>query len=593
MPTAQSKNTSGTPHNRAANLVGLVLDTLEADHPARAPAQEAFNLISGEEEFLEKYSSELIVPRGHKVEESEVRSVWAELLKATEEADWKQLKAEGKTQFELQAGMCSGAYEAVALQQLALLGKSTSVLEIGVFTGTATLALGLLPSVKHITALDVEPFLVDFDSPYWERAGVKDKIDFRIAPALESLKKLQGERHEGFDFVFIDADKPSYPDYVQSVLDLGLLKEGGVILADNTLYKGYPWAPPGDSSASTVTSRKYTEDNGTRNKSGAEASKGIHDFNTFVRDHPGLETVILPIRDGVFGRLNRLLSTALSSTEPSSAAHAPLTEAYTLSSRLEPYLSRNSNELIVPRSHPVDEGTVRRVWEDLLRETKEHDWEAKWKEGKMQWRVFPGMCSGSYEATVLQHFGLLLRPKRVLEIGVFTGTATLALALLPSVERVVALDIEPYLKEFSTPYWEKAGVEGKIDYPVAPAGETLEKLAAEGAEGFDLIFIDADKTGYQGYVQAILEKGLLNEDGVILADNTLGNGRPFAPSTDGQRFGPPNWLSPEQAKEAEEGGVDPRTKAIDDFNQWVADHPDLEVVQLPIRDGISVIRRRV
>jgi len=113
--------------------------------------------------------------------------------------------------------------------------KPKSILEIGVFTGTATLALALLPSVEHITALDIEPFLAEFVKPAWDTAGVSSKIDFRIAPALDSLKQLTAESHPGFDTVFIDADKPGYRGYVEQVLQGGLLKEGGVILAVRSL----------------------------------------------------------------------------------------------------------------------------------------------------------------------------------------------------------------------------------------------------------------------------------------------------------------------------------------------------------------------
>jgi hypothetical protein len=121
------------------------------------------------------------------------------------------------------------------------------------------LALALVPSITQVVALDIEPYLETFNRPYWTRAGVSSKIDFRIAPALESLAKLKEEGHEGFDLVFIDADKPSYRAYVEQVLELGLLKENGVILAvspaatsalvpalnrfrsqDNTLYKVAP-----------------------------------------------------------------------------------------------------------------------------------------------------------------------------------------------------------------------------------------------------------------------------------------------------------------------------------------------------------------
>ncbi|GAA6008876.1 hypothetical protein JCM10207_001754 [Rhodosporidiobolus poonsookiae] len=299
MPTLTTKHTGGTPHTRAAALLSTALSSLDPSHPSYAALSEAHTLVAGEEDYLEKHSSGLIVPSTHGVGADEVREVWEELLKATEETDWKALKDEGKTKWELGAGMCSGEFEAVVLQNLALMAKSTSVLEIGVFTGTATLALALLPSVTHITALDLEPYLPVFVAPYWTRAGVASKIDFRIAPALDSLRALSDEKHSGFDFVFIDADKPGYESYVRAILELGLLREGGVILADNTLYKGYPWSPPSPAGLRTSSSAAYGEKNGTNNQSASEATQGIQGFNTFVHSHPELETCVLPARDGI------------------------------------------------------------------------------------------------------------------------------------------------------------------------------------------------------------------------------------------------------------------------------------------------------
>lgn len=306
MPTYQTKTTGGTPITRAARLLESALSTSSASGgrgSSSSALQEAHALISGEEDYLERNSSELIVPRSHAKSENEVRTVWNELLEMTQETDWAQLKDQSRTKFELGAGMCSGPYEAVVLQNLGLLQRTRSVLEIGVFTGTATLALALVPSVTEIVALDVEPYLKETVEPYWNRAGVLDKIDFRIAPALESLAALAEAKHEPFDLVFIDADKPSYKAYVQAVLDGGLLSTDGVILADNTMYKGYPWVTPGAFSDSTGAGGDgegdFAQSNRTNNKSKNEATAGIDDFNTFVRKHPDLETVMLPIRDGV------------------------------------------------------------------------------------------------------------------------------------------------------------------------------------------------------------------------------------------------------------------------------------------------------
>ena len=121
-----------------------------------------------------------------------------------------------------------------------------------------------------------------------------------------------------------------------------------------------------------------------------------------------------------------------------------------------------------------------------------------------------GQCAGSYEATVLQQLALNGRSKRVLEIGIFTGTSTasrrpflrnarsrsrakniisrhsqLALALLPLVDKVVGLELEGFMEEFDRPFWEQAGVSGKIETKIGPALDALAELAATGTEPFD------------------------------------------------------------------------------------------------------------
>jgi caffeoyl-CoA O-methyltransferase len=110
--------------------------------------------------------------------------------------------------------------------------------------------------------------------------------------------------------------------------------------------------------------------------------------------------------------------------------------------------------------------------------------------------------------------------KRILEIGVFTSTTTVGLALLPFVEHITALDIEPYLVKFAEPFYKQAGVSDKIDFRIGDAISTLNELEkkAETEGGFDMVFIDADKGGYWNYYDRIMKSDkLLNPDGVIIA----------------------------------------------------------------------------
>ena len=126
-------------------------------------------------------------------------------------------------------------------QLLALLVKlmgAKRALEIGVFTGYSSLAVALaLPPDGKLTACDVSEDYTSIARRYWEAAGVAEKIDLQIAPALETLDRLLADGAAGsYDFAFIDADKSSYPDYYDRALQL--LRPGGLIAIDNVLWSG-------------------------------------------------------------------------------------------------------------------------------------------------------------------------------------------------------------------------------------------------------------------------------------------------------------------------------------------------------------------
>lgn len=118
-----------------------------------------------------------------------------------------------------------------------LLG-ARKTLDIGVFTGYSALSVALaLPVGGKVTACDTNVEWTKIARRFWEKAGVADKIDLRLAPAVETLQLLleQGDR-ETYDFVFIDADKVNYPVYYE--LALSLIRPGGVIALDNVLFSG-------------------------------------------------------------------------------------------------------------------------------------------------------------------------------------------------------------------------------------------------------------------------------------------------------------------------------------------------------------------
>jgi predicted O-methyltransferase YrrM len=124
------------------------------------------------------------------------------------------------------------------LQMLARLVGAKRSLEIGVFTGYSALAVALtLPTDGTLVACELNADWIAVGRPFWKQAGVEEKIDVRIGPALDSLDAMiEAGEHESFDFAFIDADKPNYVNYYERAMTL--VRPGGLIAVDNTLWQG-------------------------------------------------------------------------------------------------------------------------------------------------------------------------------------------------------------------------------------------------------------------------------------------------------------------------------------------------------------------
>ena len=165
-------------------------------------------------------------------------------------------------------------------QFMALLVKligAKKTLEVGVFTGYSSLVVALaLPADGKIVACDVSEEYTSVARRYWQQAGVADKIDLHIAPALETLDKLltAGEA-ETFDFAFIDADKSNYDNYYERSLEL--IRPGGLIAIDNVLWSG-------------KVAETEIQDNQT-NK--------IRDLNRKLHEDSRITLSLVPIADGL------------------------------------------------------------------------------------------------------------------------------------------------------------------------------------------------------------------------------------------------------------------------------------------------------
>ncbi|WP_089154408.1 O-methyltransferase [Micromonospora sp. NBS 11-29] len=158
--------------------------------------------------------------------------------------------------------------------------------------------------------------------------------------------------------------------------------------------------------------------------------------------------------------------------------------------------------------------------------------------------------------------------RRVLEIGTFTGYSTLCMArALPSDGRIITCDINERWTRIARRYWERAGVSDRIDLRLGDGAQTMADLLAEsGPESFDLVFVDADKTGYARYYEAALT--LVRPGGLIVLDNSLYFGRVVDP----------------EAK-------DPDTEAIRALNAALLTDERVELSLLVMADGITLLRK--
>ncbi len=175
-----------------------------------------------------------------------------------------------------------------------------------------------------------------------------------------------------------------------------------------------------------------------------------------------------------------------------------------------------------------------------------------------------GMLIGPFEGALLAILVRLSSARRVLEIGMFTGYSALTMAeALPADGEILCCDINPETSAIAQSFFDRSPHGRKITVRLGPALETLAALPK--AARFDFVFLDADKENYVNYYEAVLPR--LRTGGLIAADNVLWSGRVLAPKTKADR-------------------------AMVRFNRHVRRDPRVECVMLPVRDGVSLIRKR-
>ncbi len=209
------------------------------------------------------------------------------------------------------------------------------------------------------------------------------------------------------------------------------------------------------------------------------------------------------------------------------------------------FISDKLDDYVVAHSQPEPE---------LLQELNRETWQKV---------LAPRMLSGHFQGRVLSMISKLIRPKNILEIGTYTGYSALCLAegMNPEGE-LHTIDINEELHDLQRKYFDKSGHGSHIFQHTGNALEIIPTLNIH----FDLVFIDADKNNYPNYLEMILPK--LSKGAVILSDNVLWSGK----------------VIEEVSKDDED------TRALIIYNKLLNEHPLLETVLLPIRDGLTISR---
>jgi len=191
---------------------------------------------------------------------------------------------------------------------------------------------------------------------------------------------------------------------------------------------------------------------------------------------------------------------------------------------------------------------------ELLQELSRETWQKV---------LAPRMLSGHFQGRVLSMISKLINPKNILEIGTYTGYSALCLAEgMRKKGELHTIDTNEELYDFQRKYFDKSGFGNQIKQHIGNALDIIPTLDVS----FDLVFIDADKQNYPKYLELILPK--LQKGSVILSDNVLWNGKVLEPVSKN----------------------DKDTKALVAYNKLMNEHPKLETVLLPIRDGLTISR---
>lgn len=236
-----------------------------------------------------------------------------------------------------------------------------------------------------------------------------------------------------------------------------------------------------------------------------------------------------------------------------------------LANELHSY-TRRTEEYVLEQTSPESE-----VMKALREYHESADWQQLYNDEKTMWLYGPEFSTDLTEAMFLKMMAATNKAKRILEVGMFMGYGTVAMAegAGPNSE-VVALEIDGWLKDTVEGIIKGSDVADRINIVVGSAVDTIKDLKGQ----FDMIFIDANKIQYKQYYDDIMELDLLADDGLLLIDNTLYLGYPCI----GTQY------------EVQKSRVH-SASAIQEFNEYVKNDSRVWQIMLPIRDGVTMCRK--
>lgn len=254
-----------TPTDRAVVSLAKVCACCRSDKKARANIMDAQRIIEGLSAMPAKYSSQ---------PSADLRRISLETAKTN--PMWKTMAERAGTSRLMEAEMMSGQLEGQLLQFLVRFGRVTTALDIGTFTGYSALALAeALPDGGQVVTLERDADVARHAASSWACSPHAAKIVSLVGEASVLLSDLAAQK-EAFDLIFLDADKPGYLPLYRLLMESGLLRVGGLLVADNTMYKGEELL--GEL---------------------CENGKGARAFNEALLADDRVSQVMLPLRDGL------------------------------------------------------------------------------------------------------------------------------------------------------------------------------------------------------------------------------------------------------------------------------------------------------